>query len=1222
MSSLKPHSFSYAGRGKASKALRPVLQSRKDAVEKKTKDIRTPLNSSIEAKSADKLNSSLTLSLAEASTVDRQFAEGKQVVISKRADDLEEVKGIGASTPRFNMEAEAVKIPALRSLKSQRPEVPTSHAIGSTSHAPKMFSGQAIRLFEVQETKTPGSAQNDSQGFILDKSKEATKEEGGKNDFKGRDEIKRQQGVSKNLDNYYDEIDFAERSPDNHPKAEQRVVEDSLPRVKMLMEEFSSMKKDLLATGVVVQPDLEDSFEDAWDEMSDQSLEEERLEVPVASGQYQDSKQDVRAGVGGEAPFELVSAEEGSGSYDESSKGVGYETVETEPPVHDLADAFALKLPEEPTDKRLIKHQESFEDSRTHKDTKRPWEMTDDVLSRDQKPASSGLQETHPPLQAAEACQQAQEDKSGHSQFLVNLPRGVLETSSPEAPRQAPVPVLYAEAEVVVRPFSPEEASDRTEATPTPVELPRLRTEADIKPTSTLMAETAPWLSHAGLPQLKTEIAAKPASVDLQIAAPPKPTPAEFHLPSTEVRLSPAEFLSPKTEVIPRPTPVELPPPQNESSFKPTSVDLPIAARPLKQTQAELIPQKAAESFTSTVDRPPKPPSSQYDAHQSLPLPLHEVKLASKEPPRRTSGVVIMRESCIQVDLSYPKFIEASVQAGSSPPSSADYRIITSKRSYREHASPPRSTREHRSNVPKKHEFSSSFAQEEDTIDRVMAEARAKDTRKHWRLIGIKKIQALVRGFIARRQVAKQRERMMEQLKARKLVVLRARIRRSWAPYRIMKALKRWHVIQHHLKQVRTRQFQIACAVTLQKWWRGTLTRLRLRPVVKARDATKSKLEGLALGWKVRRIFKTRAIFDLKKQIKDTLLLISELSRTEGSSDLVKQLKLQQLPSIRRKFLQEVYRMWCTGAWVKAPLPKPVVKRPALTLASPKGQIEESLPTERSLHDTSLTENLPNDRSFSQRSLEGGRLERSFSREEKPLAQMKINYDEVEDFAPEQSKAPKKTFSNFLKRKEKYDPRKAALTAASKPKQPDIINEMEERRESAFDERPIKPVAIPLELSQAEPELQQEKPRVDEDKSPKPFLKRKSQAIKAQKVNWKVTPRIDCWVSEANTKPKAKPRISQVPSARTSKQAARGKEVSQGRIMHVDELEGIFNGLSAEHETAYEFFSRPERMKETLVPQFQTFSYFITDFTEDIYQETLEALEQHFDFLCNEEVFA
>jgi hypothetical protein len=503
-----------------------------------------------------------------------------------------------------------------------------------------------------------------------------------------------------------------------------------------------------------------------------------------------------------------------------------------------------------------------------------------------------------------------------------------------------------------------------------------------------------------------------------------------------------------------------------------------------------------------------------------------------------------------------------------------------------------------------------------------MAEARAKDKRKHWRLIGIKKIQALVRGFIARRQVARQREKMMEHLKARKLAGLKARIRRSWAPYRIMNALMRWHVIQQHQKQVRARQFQIACAITLQKWWRGTLTRLRLRPVVKARDATKSKLEGLALGWKVRRIFKTRAIFDLKKQIKDTLLLISELARTEGSSDLVKQLRQQQLPSVRRKFLQELYRMWCTGAWVKAPLPKPVVKRPRPALASPEGLVGESLPTERSFHDTSLTENLPNDRSFSQKSFEGGRLERSFSREEKPLAQMKINYDEVEDSAPEQSKAPKKTFSNFLKRKEKYDPRKAALAAASKPKQPDLINEIEERRESASDERPIKPVATaaPFELSQAEPEIQQEKPRVDEDKSPKPFLKRKSQAIKAQKVNWKVTPRIDCWVSESSTKTKAKPRISQVPKARTPKQAVRGKEVS--RIMHVDELEGILNGLCAEHETAYEFFSRPERMKETLVPQFQTFSYFITDFTEDIYQETLEALEQHFDFLCNEEVFA
>jgi hypothetical protein len=233
-----------------------------------------------------------------------------------------------------------------------------------------------------------------------------------------------------------------------------------------------------------------------------------------------------------------------------------------------------------------------------------------------------------------------------------------------------------------------------------------------------------------------------------------------------------------------------------------------------------------------------------------------------------------------------------------------------------------------------------------------------------------------------------------------------------------------------------------------------------------------------------------------------------------------------------------------------------------------------------------------------------------------------VNYDEVEDVvAPEEVKAPKKKFTNFLKRREKYDPRKAALATPASLKKTESINEIEERRE-ALDEKPLKPPQTSrMEFSPDEPEVK-ERPKVDEDKSPKPFLKRRSQAIKPQKVNWKRAPKIDCWVSESAPKPKPRPRFSQLPSSRPAKQVPKLKEFGELRIMHVDELEAHFNEFLANHESVNAFFSRPGRQETTRVPQFKPPSYFITHFTEDIYQETLDALEQHFDFLCNEEVFA
>ena len=64
-------------------------------------------------------------------------------------------------------------------------------------------------------------------------------------------------------------------------------------------------------------------------------------------------------------------------------------------------------------------------------------------------------------------------------------------------------------------------------------------------------------------------------------------------------------------------------------------------------------------------------------------------------------------------------------------------------------------------------------------------------------------------------------------------------------------------------------------------------------------------------------------------------------------------------------------------------------------------------------------------------------------------------------------------------------------------------------------------------------------------------------------------------------------------------------------------LEKTFNELEEAHISIDVHLQ--SREMNSVIPQFSNTSYFITHYTEDIYYETIDALENHYTYLCSEE---
>lgn len=77
-------------------------------------------------------------------------------------------------------------------------------------------------------------------------------------------------------------------------------------------------------------------------------------------------------------------------------------------------------------------------------------------------------------------------------------------------------------------------------------------------------------------------------------------------------------------------------------------------------------------------------------------------------------------------------------------------------------------------------------------------------------------------------------------------------------------------------------------------------------------------------------------------------------------------------------------------------------------------------------------------------------------------------------------------------------------------------------------------------------------------------------------------------------------------------------DLEQKPFIPIQDLEDIFNEILMGHISPNHYFLNRNE-KNTSIPQFNEDSYFITHYSDDIYQDTLKVLDDHYQYLCNEE---
>jgi IQ calmodulin-binding motif len=441
----------------------------------------------------------------------------------------------------------------------------------------------------------------------------------------------------------------------------------------------------------------------------------------------------------------------------------------------------------------------------------------------------------------------------------------------------------------------------------------------------------------------------------------------------------------------------------------------------------------------------------------------------------------------------------------------------------------------------------------------------------------VMKIQALYRGWKQRKKFAPVWERHKRKQKLEKLRIIAARIKTLFAPYVILKALKSWSEYRRQEKLKLLNLFQQYSAVYIQKTWRGYKVRALYYSKLKIRNWAKIKIRALVKGWKIRKIINCKAIQNLKTGLKDLIILKNEFNQSSQSNSLLLQVS-SQMPIMKEKLIKEIYKLYRTGNWTK----------------KPKGNSNHN-----SVYDSIYI----ND------SLTTSKLSPIMSREEVPVKPLQVNIDDLEILEIE---APKKTFTNFLRRGQntKYNPK--AVPAKPKPPPEETTLEAEKETSEVIEPkttvRPLKEVRYAkTQESEENDEIPSEPDSKDLSKPVHNFLKRKSQTYKPAKVEWKAKTRVNCWGESINPEPK--------------KKAAKKPQTSQISFIRVQELENIFFQLSRKYVSVKAHFGVNARTNtDSQIPQFLPTSLFVTHFTDDMYQETFEALQARYLCLCNEEV--
>lgn len=472
------------------------------------------------------------------------------------------------------------------------------------------------------------------------------------------------------------------------------------------------------------------------------------------------------------------------------------------------------------------------------------------------------------------------------------------------------------------------------------------------------------------------------------------------------------------------------------------------------------------------------------------------------------------------------------------------------------------------------------------------------------------RIQACFRAWKVRKDYIKVKLLEKELKLTHQLEELREKITLSWAPVRIYNALKAWSLKQKLIRAQIFEKFLFHCTEMIQKVWRGYKVRRIYGETLKKVAREKQLRVALLKGWKIRQIFKTKPIRNSVANIRDLQALTKELtisSPVNKSNDLLYKAQAQ-LPEVISKFISELKNLYHNGIWIQY-----------------KIQSTKSL---SSYEATPCSPQRSDSLSF------GLNLEelKTPSLNEAPIRPYSKDTIEIPQEAFENKEfTPVKKF-NFLKRnKERYNPRSSSLNSPKK----DIkkLTESKEYKELS------KEVTQEDSNEQYETHHDEEpKNELTTEKKTFNFLKRRSQKMQPQKINWKVAKKIDCWGSKTLTEPRRYLRNSLERPASTEpvqnaffkvdfvrpKLKKRPTFISRSGVAFktLEELNHIFKSISDDFKPVLQFFSRESRLDEsTEIPQITQFSRFIANISEYNIQKVSRDLEQKYLQLCSEDKF-
>ncbi|CAG9332612.1 unnamed protein product [Blepharisma stoltei] len=538
------------------------------------------------------------------------------------------------------------------------------------------------------------------------------------------------------------------------------------------------------------------------------------------------------------------------------------------------------------------------------------------------------------------------------------------------------------------------------------------------------------------------------------------------------------------------------------------------------------------------------------------------------------------------------------------------------------------------------------------------------------------KIQALVRGWLTRRRIAASFRYLLEYQREIRLRNALLAIRFSWNGHKILRALKKWNSKIKAEKEKLRQSFVNYSAIFIQRNWKGYKIRAKFGEILRKRKSSINKIKSLVLGWKTREILKLKMIKNHKTGIHDALALQKDLLSSKENNLLLSQIS-NQLPTLRHRFMQDFKSLFWTGEWVG--MKRTQINS---TLTSPRS-FHDSLvnltPKRESYRNSPFLS--PNNKNYDDIPIRARNYDemplkvKNF--EDLPIKPMQNTFMEaLEEIPVQQAKAPQKKFSNFLKRgtRNSYAPKpnkssesnteeqtinedkvvgeektarneekiakvdeKTARNEEKTARTEEKVSRNEEKTPKIGDKTPKKSFAarseektprfeLKLDIKKSEENeqqkeicepkqhplnepSQQEEKRQEEARA-KTFLKRKSQSIKPQKLEWKVERKIDCWVSKDVLIKKKTPQ---------SRNLGR-KSIEDRRLLTLEELEDIFNDMIQTSTDTLAFLKKPERcLVKTRIPQIRYYSMFVTHYKEDNYQELLDALQQHYSYLCNDQ---